>query len=203
MKEFLILNKPKLPFAFKFTSILCLSVCLIFLTLAKLNQNQFPNIKLLILILIIGGFLFPILILLIAYLNWENEKRYYKKFIKAKIDKKENSFGYSEKLVNQDSKWFLTTKILSKNIKGFEIEIKFEYKEVVFYICAVNKDIDKAKLIYFEKKIKELNFENFICRVFILKIKRKEFNENSLKEIEIKLAKFIDLLEEYNYKPEK
>ncbi|WP_281637293.1 hypothetical protein [Flavobacterium marginilacus] len=203
MKEFLELNKPKLPFAFKITSILCLSVYSIFLILAKFNQNQFPSINLLLLILMIAGFLFPILILLTAYLHWENEKRYYKKFIIAKTDKNENSFGYSEKLMNQDSKCFFATKILSKNIKSFEVEIKFEYKEIAFYICAINKDIENAKLKYFEKKLKELNFENFIFRVFVLKIKRKEFDENSLKDIEIKLVKLVNLFEEYDYKPEK
>lgn len=137
------------------------------------------------------------MILFIAYINWENEKRYYNKFIKSKIDSRKNSFGYTEKLVNQNSRWFFTKKILSKNINGFEIEIKLEYKEIVFYTYAMNKNIDQVKLEYFKSKIEKLGFENFIFRVFFLKTKKIEIDE-----IEPKLIKFVSLLEEYNFKPE-
>lgn len=200
MKEFLKLNKHKLSFAYKFITILYLCASVIFLILAKIYQN--PSSKLLIQILIIGGILFPIFILFILYLNWVNEKRYYNKFIIAKISKDKNSFGYSKKLINESSKWFFTKKILSKNINGFEIEIKFEYETIGVYVYAINENIEKTKRKYFEEKSKKLNFENFVFRLFFLKIKRKSFDEITFKEIEIKLAKFVNLLEEYNYKPE-
>ena len=201
MKDFLKLNKYKLSFAFKFSSFLCLCVYSFFLILAKVYQNQIPSAKLFIGILVAAGILFPTLIIFFAYLHWENEKRYYAKFIKAKIGTDKNNFGYTEKLINQDSKWFFSKKILSKHINGFEIEIIFEYKDVVFYVYAVNKNIDKTKLEYFKDKIEKLGFENFIFRVFLLRTKRRKF-ETSIEEIESKLLKFVSLLEEYNYKPE-
>jgi len=200
MKDFLKLNKLKLLFAFKFTSILCLCVCGFFLILAKFNQNQFPNTQLLIQILIVGGILFPILILFIAYLRWENKNWVYNKYVKNKICKEGNGFGYSEKLTNQNSKWYFTEKVLSKTENGFEIQIEIVKNEIEFWIFAVNNKIEKNKLEYFEEKIIQLDFKKLFYGGFYLSLNRKKLNDNNLKEIEIKITKFINLLQEYNYK---
>ena len=201
MEEFLELNKSKLLFAFKFTSILFLSVCAFFLILAKLNQNKFPNTLLLFQILTIGGIVFPILILFIAYLNWKNKKWIYNKYVIAKIYKAENAFGYLEKIQNQNSKWFFTEKILSKKENNFEIQIEIVKNEIQFWIFAMNNEIEKTKLEYFEQKINQLHFKKLFYGGFYLRISRKKLNDNNLKEIEIKLTKFTNLLQEYNYKP--
>ena len=203
MKDFVKLNKSKLLFAFKFTSILCLCVCGFFLILAKFNQNQFPNTKLLIQILIVGGILFPILLLFIAYLSWENKNRIYNKYVKNKICKDVNCFRYSEKLTNQNSKWHFTEKVLSKTENGFEIQIEIVKNEIEFWIFAMNKEIEKNKLEYFEQKIGQLDFKKLFYGGFYLSLNRKKLNDNNLKEIEIKLTKLINLLLEYNYKPVK
>ncbi|HEX8576723.1 MAG TPA: hypothetical protein VF677_10570 [Flavobacterium sp.] len=189
MKDFLKLNKSKLLFAFKFTSILCLCVCGFFLILAKFNHNQFPNTKLLIQILIVGGILFPISLLFIAYLSWENKNRIYNKYVKNKICKEVNCFGYSEKLTNQNSKWYFTEKVLSKTENGFEIQIEIVKNEIEFWIFAMNKEIEKNKLEYFEQKIGQLDFKKIFYGGFYLSLKRKKLNDNNLKETEIKLKK--------------
>lgn len=200
MKDFLKLNKSKLLFAFKFTSILCLCVCGFFLILAKFNQNQFPNTKLLIQILIVGGILFPILILFIAYLSWQNKNWIYNKYVKNIFCNEGNGFGYSEKLANQNSKWHFTEKVLSKTENGFEIQIEIVKNEIEFWIFAMNNEIEENKLKNFEHKISQLQFKKIFYDSFYLSLNRKKLNNNNLKEIEIKITKFTSLLLEYNYK---
>ncbi len=200
MKEFLNLNKSKLSFAFKMLSICCLCITAFFLILAKSFQNQFPETKLLIQIIIFTGFIFPTLLLLISYLSWENKKRIYKKYVKTEICKELNNFGYSEKLTNQNSKWNFTEKVLIKTENGFDIQIEIVKNEIEFWIFAMNNQIEKIKLEYFENKISQLDIKKLFYGGFYISINRKKLNENSLKEIEMKLTKFISLLNDYNYK---
>ena len=200
MKEFLRLNKSKLLFAFKFSSTLFLCLLCFFLVLAKCFQNQFPEKKLLIAILIVAGILFPLLILFISYLGWERKNWIYTKYVKTEISKDQNSFGYSEKLTNENSKWSFTDKVLTKTLNGFEIQIEIVKNEVEFWVFALNNEIEKTKLEYFEQKTKEINIKKLFYGGFYLSINRKKLNQNNMKEIELNLTKFIDLLIKYNFK---
>lgn len=153
----------------------------------------------LILILIVAGIIFPLFILFITYLGWERKNWIYTKYVKTEISKEQNSFGYSEKLTNENSKWSFTEKVLTKTQNGFEIQIEIVKNEIEFWVFAMNQEIEKTKLEYFEQKIHQLNIKKLFYGGFYFTINLKKLNQNNMKEIEMNLTKFINLLKEYNY----
>lgn len=153
----------------------------------------------LILILIVAGIIFPLFILFITYLGWERKNWIYTKYVKTEISKEQNSFGYSEKLTNENSKWSFMEKVLTKTQNGFEIQIEIVKNEIEFWVFAMNQEIEKTKLEYFEQKIHQLNIKKLFYGGFYFTINLKKLNQNNMKEIEMNLTKFINLLKEYNY----
>ncbi len=200
MKEFLKLNKSKLLFAYKLISISCLCICFFFIVLAKVNQNQFPETKLLIQILVFAGIILPILIVFVISLSCIYKIKIYKKYVLAKVYKQNNNFGYTERLTNENSKWSFTEKVLVKTENGFEIQIEIVKNNIEFWIFATNHEIEKNKLEYFEKEIRQLNIQQLFYGGFYVSINRKKLNEDSLKEIESTLSKLIELLIKYDFK---
>ena len=100
MKEFYILNKNKIPKAFKFLSITGL-VFVSLILLISLFNNKLPNKILIVQIYITAGILFPIFGLVVAYLDWESRnllKR--KKFNNTPLNQLEK-IGFTDSYLNE------------------------------------------------------------------------------------------------------
>lgn len=69
MRKFIDLNRIKLKFAFRVSSLATLGLVSIFLAIAFFN-NSFPDTALLLTIVFTAGIVFPLFILFLSYLTW-------------------------------------------------------------------------------------------------------------------------------------
>ncbi|MAN28312.1 MULTISPECIES: hypothetical protein [Mesonia] len=189
MKEFYILNKNKIPKAFKFLSITGL-VFVSLILLISLFNNKLPNKILIVQIYITAGILFPIFGLVVAYLDWESRnllKR--KKFNNTPLNQLEK-IGFTDSYLNEKNKWFFTEKIKKGIIKNYIIEINIKRENSKFIEFSHNIDMHLNNHSTIIRSLDHLESKNILFENgrIVKKIRIKKLN--SISEIEQQLIDF-------------
>lgn len=204
MDGFLKLNRHKLKFAFVSTSLIFLSIAIIFLVIGYFN-NQLPNTILLITILLVAGIGLPIFIMALAYLEWLFKRKVRNRaFSKPPFDQLEN-IGFSKSFINEKIKWFFTEETKEGSINNFKIKCDItreNSKKIQFKAFVEHKQIDKNEFKRLEHYLKkhEITFD-FGGFTKTHDIRRPEIV--SAKQLESDLFEFIELLKKEGFEPRK
>ena len=204
MDGFLKLNRHKLRFAFIATSLIFLSLALIFLEIGYYNE-QLPDIILLTTILLVAGIGFPIFIISIAYLEWLSKRRVRKRAFSKPPFNQLDKIGFSLSLINEKTKWFFTEESKESVINDFKIkcDITRENSKTIQFKALVNyRQIDKDEFKHLEQHFKNhgiiFDFEGLV-KMYDM----KKPTIHSAQQLKSDLIKFTELLKKENFKPQK
>ena len=204
MDGFLKLNRHKLRFAFIATSLIFLSLALIFLVIGYYNE-QLPDIILLTTILLVAGIGFPIFIISIAYLEWLSKRRVRKRAFSKPPFNQLDKIGFSLSLINEKTKWFFTEESKESVINDFKIkcDITRENSKTIQFKALVNyRQIDKDEFKHLEQHFKNhgiiFDFEGLV-KMYDM----KKPTIHSAQQLKSDLIKFTELLKKENFKPQK
>lgn len=198
MGNFLHYNKQKLGFAYRFIALLFLTCCIILLSLAYFS-GQFPNAQLLIIILITAGIFLPGFILIIVWLRWEYSKWKFNRLL-GYLSFSTQEEGYTIKLHNQESKWFFTEEIMTKNINGFEVLLMTEKEQLQFAIFTSTTNAGKRNQD-FKSKIKSIGISEIGYNCYGISFSKKQIKNIKYVTIEKKLITLITLFKHYGFEP--
>lgn len=120
MRKFIDLNRIKLKFAFRVSSLATLGLVSIFLAIAFFN-NSFPDTALLLTIVFTAGIVFPLFILFLSYLTWMYRSNTRKKVLSKTPFDQIKTIGFDKSLSNVHSKWSFTEEVLLGRVSGFTL----------------------------------------------------------------------------------
>lgn len=204
MNEFLKLNKHKLPFAFISTSLAFLAIALVFLAIAYFN-NQFPDLSLLIIILLVAGIGFPVFIIMVAYLEWLSKRRLRIKAFSVKPFDQLDKIGFTKSFINEKNKLYFTEETKEGIFNDFRIicdVTRKNPKTIQFKALIKHKQIEEDDLKKLENQLKTQNIV-FDFDGIIKMYNLKRLTIHSIIQLESDLVKFTELLKKQNFEPEK
>jgi len=157
MKEFIALNKQKIIFGLRWSSIIFTTIVLIAFAWGKFN-GQVPTIELFVSILLVAGIVFPLFIITLGVLQDYSEYK--------RIDKILNTYPYSDLVnngfkripTNQNSKWMLSKVMLRGHFNSYPVDCEVE-NGILKIIALVNRDnfkkehMEKLKKDFGSKKV--------------------------------------------------
>ena len=204
MDTFLALNRKKLRFAFFACSLIFLGLAGIVLTIAYFTGNS-PNAKLLFAIVAGAGIVFPLFIILLAYMGWHLKRLARKRaFSKSPFDQLE-SIGFYKSYLNLKTKWFFTEEIKEGKINGFTLtaDINRETNRIIEIEVPVEwQQLNKEEYKRLSEKFKQFNIEFRIgSLVKIYDTKRLTFH--TIQELEGDLKHFTQTLRQEKFEPKK
>jgi hypothetical protein len=198
MNLFWQLNRNKLKSVFLLCSLAFLCAVSVLLAFTY-HYNQFPDLNLLIRILIFAGLVLPVFCISVSIIAWTlDNKRYLKIISKSSLKELEN-YGYRYSKINEDSKWFYTSQKLSKNVNGFDIKLEIIKDTISFSLFAFHKGIEELRYNELKKKIKNLNFNVFFVGNFIREVNIKNLNDLKIYDLEDDFEELTQLLLKYGY----
>ena len=205
MKEFLQLNRSKLVFAFKFTLAFCLTLVLIIFGIGYL-KGHLPELTLFLTVILSAGIGFPIFIIVIGTLRgaWDLHKR--RKAFGTYPFSELSNYGFTEKLKNDISRWQFSEPILTGKIDNFEIiaEVDTQHEPDIIKFQALTEveAIGKNEVRRLTRKFStddiHLDFHGVSKRISV-----KNHRMNNVTELTNELARFIQILNQENFKPKK
>jgi hypothetical protein len=203
MKEFLILNKSKLKFAFGFISLIFTTFVLIIFTIGYFNE-QVPDLSLFITVILGAGIGMPLFILIIGTIRgtWDLHKRR-KAFDKLPFSELLNH-GFFEHLKNENNRWQFSEPVLTGNIDKFQILAEVDTQNAPdvmrFQALTEMEIIDKDEVKRLSRKLSqediELDFKGVTKKISI-----KNHRLNSANELISELSRFTSTIERENFKP--
>ena len=203
MKEFLVLNKSKLTFAFSFTSMIFTGLVVIIFVVGYF-YGQVPALYLFITVILGAGIGMPLFILLVAIMRgtWDLHKR--RNAFNRKPFSELLNYGFSEQLKNENNRWHFTEPVLMGNIGNFQIlaEVDTKYAPDVIRFQALTKievlgkgEVDRLSRKFSQDDI-ELDFEGVTKKISI-----KNERLNSVHELIEELNRFIGTIKNEKFKP--
>lgn len=202
MNTFLTLNRYKVKFGFIITALTCLSLVSTFLIVAYCTGN-FPGWRLLFAIVVVAGIVFPLFIILLAYLGWQyNHNTRRKVFSQLPFDQLE-SIGFYKSYYNLNTRWFFTEEIKEGKINGFTlaVDINRERRHIIdVTIETAWKHLDKAEYKRLEEKFKEYNIE-FLIGALVKHYDARQPGFISIHELKNDLQYFTLLLQQEGFEP--
>lgn len=198
MNLFWQLNRNKLKSVFLFCSLAFL--CAVSVLLAfTFYHNQFPDLNLLIRILIFAGLVLPVFCTSVSIIAWILDNKKYLRIISKSSLKELENYGYRYSKVNEDSKWFYTSQKLSKNVNGFDIKLEIIKDKISFSLFGFHKGIEESRYDELKKNVKNLNFNVFFVGNFIREINIKNLNDLKIYDLEDDFEELTQLLLKYGY----
>lgn len=203
MDGFLKLNRHKLRLASFTTSITFLTIVIIFIAIGY-SKGQFPDIILIITILLSAGIGIPFFIITLAYLDWLSKQKVRKRaFSKAPFDRLDK-IGFSKSFINEKTKWFFTEETKEAYINEFKIkcDITRENSKIIqFKALVTQRLIDEDELKHLERSFKNQGIIfDYDGLVKIYDIKRPI--ATSIQQLKSDLIKFTELLKRKGFEPQ-
>lgn len=202
MNRFYAINKHKLSFAIKATSITFLAIGSVIFLLVGMKEGFPPFLETLGFLLVFGvGF--PAMILIVAYLEWRTNDRKRRRLLSYNPYDNLSKLGFKQAYFNESTKWFFTQYTLEGIVDGFRIKFDVEHvwtKKAMFIALAYKKH-----QIPIEDKIiiKELAEHNIELHHLGLKktIKLKRNNPINIIQLSAELVEFTSTVREYGFVP--
>lgn len=205
MKEFFQLNKTKIVFAFKFTSVLFLALVLIAFGIGYLN-GQVPELTLFLTVIFGAGIGMPLFILLVGTVRgtWDLHKR--RKAFSTHPFSELLNHGFREQMKNDKNKWQFCEPFLTGQIDNFEIiaEVDTQHEPDIIKFQAltevevIGKDEVRRLTRKFSTDDIDLDFQGVSKRISV-----KKHRMNNVTELSNELSRFIRTINQENFKPKK
>lgn len=202
MNLFWQLNRNKLKSAFLFFSLAFLCAVSVLLAFTYYNY-QFPDLNLLIRILIFAGLILPFFCICVSIIGWISDNKRYLRIISKSSLKELENHGYKYSKVNENSKWFYTSQKLSKNVNGFNIELEIIRDTISFALFGFHKGIEESRYNKLKKEVKNLNFNVFFVGNFTQEINIKNLNDLKIYDLEDDIEELTQLMLKYGYTQKK
>lgn len=201
--EFLKLNKSKLGFAFKVSSIVFLSLVLIIFSIGYLN-GQVPELSLLVTVILGASIGMPTFILFIGIIRgtWDLHKR--RKAFNSHPFSELLNHGFTEQIKNEKNRWQFSEPILIGEIENFRIlaEVDTQHApdiirfQALTEVGVIGKEEVHRLIRKFSSDDIELDFDGITK-----KISASKHRMNTVDELTAELARFIRTLIQENFKP--
>ena len=205
MKEFFKLNKTKLVFAFKFTSLVFLTLVLIIFGIGYLN-GQVPELSLFLTVCAGAGLGLPMFMLLIATLRgtWDLHKR--RKAFGSQPFSELLKHGFTEKIKHDKNRWQFSEPILTGQIANFQILVEVDTQQapdvIRFQALTEVEVIGKNEVERLARQFShdeiELDFDGVTKKISI-----KNQRMTKIDELITELTRFILIIRQQNFKPVK
>lgn len=204
MNQFLKLNRHKLKFAFKVTSLLFMALVLIVFIIAIVN-GQVPEASLIIIVTFFAGVIFPCFIIFISYLAW-----LYKQWAKRKAFSKPpfdqlHVLGFSDELQAEKTKWAFTEKVKAGKINGFDLIADVLYGDrhiIEVRTFTAWRQIKKNEYKRLSKEFKTHDIE-FDIGCLIKRYNIKRLSVFTIDDLRSDLHGFTELLKQNGFEPQK
>jgi len=157
LKEFLILNKDKIKFGLKWTSILFTTIVLIAFAVGRF-YGQIPKWSLFITTLVVAGVFFPIFIWTLGifkdYLEFKRTNEILNRYPYNELIKN----GFHRVMTNKNTKWLLSQIMLQGYFEDYPMDCEVE-NGVLKMIALVNRDnfkkehIEELRIEFGESKV--------------------------------------------------
>jgi hypothetical protein len=145
LKNFLLLNKHKIGFLIKVTSIIFISFLSIFLVLRYFLKDELPDDALLIAILLIGGIGFPLFIMILGFFDWALNRAAMNKMLSHAPFNQLTEIGFGLMKSGDHSKWQFTEEIMFGTLNNYAVFIHVERSN--------KKTIEFKVPVLFEKRL--------------------------------------------------
>jgi uncharacterized membrane protein (DUF485 family) len=205
MKSFLELNRTKIAFAFKATSlILTLFFVLIFI-ITWIATGLLPELQLLSMIVLATSIVLPLLLLGMAYVVWLINRMIRNKSFNKKPFNQLDQIGFTISYINDNTKWHFTEETKEAKLNGYIIQFDtnasgdwqktFEFKAFIKKIV-----IEEERYKTLEKKFKQDNIY-FGIGGLIKKYYLKGIDNLSIDQLKIELINFVESLRAEGLEP--
>ncbi len=203
MHQFLNLNRHKLAFAFKATSLTFLTLWSAVFIIAYIN-GQKVDVDLIILVVFLFGVALPCFIIFISYLAW-----YYKEWTKRKAFSKSpfnqiHELGFSNLLVNEKSKWFFSEEIKAGKVNGFNVIADTLYDKghiIEVQALPASRQMDKNEYKRLKKEFKAHDID-FDIGSLVKKYNTRHLSVITISDLERDLKEFTGLLKQNGFEPQ-
>ena len=162
MKTFLSLNKQKIIFILKATSIVCLLIICFILFIRYIYKEELPDTIGLIKIILIGAIGFPLFILLLATYEWAIKRKIRRKALTSPPFDKLEEIGFTNTYIGKQSKWYFTEETLAGSINSFTLIInvsKSNRRIIEFKTPVKRRILNKADLKRLDRLFQELGIK--------------------------------------------
>jgi hypothetical protein len=202
MKKFLQLNKHKLKFAFKVSSLVFVSLVSIVFIIVSITSG-IPDYSLIIIVILTAGIAFPCFTLFISYLAW-----YYKRWAKEKAFatppfNELHVFGFTDKLQGEKTKWAFTEMVKGGAIHGFDMIADVLYNErniIEVRAFTTWRQLDTMEYKRLSREFEEYNIE-FDIGCFVKKYNIKRMSHLTINDLKRDLEEFTMLLKQNGFVP--
>jgi len=203
MTNFLQINRHKLLFALKATSLIFAIIVLVIFTILGIIKNELPNLLLFVSALIGSSIVLPICIIGLAYIEWLSKSRIRNKAFSQNPFNEMDKIGFTVSYINEHSKWYFTeeTKEISINNYLIQCDIRRESPNTIEFKAFVkHKEIEKDRYITLAAKFKKediyFDFEGMVKKYNIIKSKNL-----TIQQVKFDLTQFVQTLnrEEFEF----
>ncbi len=203
MRQFLNLNRHKLTFAFKATSLIFSTLILAVFLFAYFNEGP-AEIDALVFGLFLFGIVLPCFIIFISYLAWDYKQRAKRKaFSKSPFDQL-HELGFSDLLLNEETKLFFTEEVKAGRINGFNMiaDILYDKSHIIEVRASTAwKHLDRYEYNRLSMEFKARDIE-FDIGSFVRKYNTKKLHVHTISDLERDLTDFTELLIQNGFKPQ-
>lgn len=204
MTNFLQINRQKLPFALKATSLTFTIIVLVIFTILGLTKNEYPDLLLFVSVLIGASIVFPIFIIGLAYIEWLSKRRIRNKAFSQRPFDELDKIGFTVSYLNEQTKWYFTeeTKEVSINNYLIQCDIRRESPNTIEFKAFVKHvAIEKEKFKKLEAKFKseEIYFD-FGGLVKNYNIKKSR--NLTIEQVKNDLTQFVQTLKREEFEPD-
>ena len=197
IRKFLELNKVALKTAFFGTSIVLTFIILVIFSISYFKGN-IPEKDMLIVLLLTTSIVFPVFIVLLAFLGWLREYVIFNRNFGSIPFNQVEKVGF-EKTVKK-SRWNFQVEYFSGIINEYITDCNSESKYVLFKFYIKTRQFEKADFKEIQKKLKE-NDGYFYFDSIIRRFRIKSHELKSITELETELIKFTDILKHEKLEP--
>lgn len=158
MTSFLNINRHKLTFAFKATSGIFTLIIFTIIIIIGLTKNNYPNLDLLIIVILSASIGFPIFILGLAYIEWLSKRRVRKKALEYCPFDQLDKIGFTVSYLHEKTKWYFTEVTKEIKINGYRIQVDTKRespKTLEFKVFVQSPEIDEEAFKRLETKLKQ------------------------------------------------
>lgn len=204
MKSFLDINRQKLLFGLKATSLTFTIIVLVIFTILGLTNNEYPNLLLFVSVLVVASIAFPIFIIGLAYIEWLSKRRIRNKAYNQQPFDELDKIGFTVSYLNDQSKWYFTeeTKEISINNYLIQCDIRRESPNTIEFKAFVkHSTIEKERFKTLEAKFKseEIYFD---FGGLVKKYNIKEVKNLTIEQVKTDLTQFVQTLKREEFEPD-
>lgn len=204
MRNFTDINRHKILFALKVSSITFTIIVLVVFAIIGLTKNEYPDLLLFIKVLAGASIVFPIFLVGLAYLDWYSKTQVRNKAFKQKPFNELDKIGFTVSYLYEKTKWYFTeeTKELSINNYLIQCDVRRETPNTIEFKAYIKyKEIEEERMKTLVAKFKQqeiyFDFDGLVKKYNI-----KKAMNLTIEQIKSELTQFVQALEREKFEPD-